>query len=1188
MTLSKFSGIVASLALVFSVQSAHAQSNPKIYLVSNAHLDSQWNWDVQRSISEYVPKTLYSNLLLMERYPEYVFNCEGGIKHYWMKEYYPEAYEKLAKYVKDGRWHISGASWEASDANVPSTESLTRNILYGQHFYMKEFGVTSTDIFLPDCFGFGQHLPTVAHHCGLLGFSTQKLQWREKPFYGNMKEPFPFGRWTGIDGSEIYMALRVGKYSRRFGGEDLSQSEELVKHAAKHPLNIGMFYYGVGDIGGSPTLASVRSAVAGQRGRGPVQIINAASDQLFKDIESQGLKVESFNGELLMDVHGTGCYTSQAQMKFFNRRNEQMADAAEHAAVAADWLGELEYPRAVVEDAWKRFIWHQFHDDLTGTSIPRAYEFSWNDELISLNQFSSVLNSSVSAVSRNLNTQVSGNAVVVYNPLGFDRTDVVVLEGVKAKVFDASDKPVRCQNTAQGNTLFVAQVPALGYAVYSFKEGSAPASSTMSVSEKGLENSVYKVTLDANGDICSIVDKRSGRQLVENGKSIRLAMFTQNESYRWPAWEILKKTIDREPVAVTDSVKISVARKGAVEVSVKVEREFGESKFVQYISLYDGAHADRIDITNEVDWHSTNALLKAEFPLAVSNPVTRYDIGVGSLERGVNTPTAYEVYAQQWADLTSKDGSYGVSVMNDSKYGWDKPAENVMRLTLLHTPKTKSGYKYQDRQDMGHHRFVYSIVGHQGNWRDGNTVRKAEQLNQPLLAFRSAKHTGKLGRQFSFATPSENVALRALKIAEDDDSYVVRFYETAGRAHDDAQITFCSDIIEAKQTNGNEEVLTNARFSGKTLKFTIGAFGMRTFRVKLARVKPFELRQRQLTLPLNYNAFSFNAFRNEANFDGVGNSYPAELIPQKVVFNGIEFEMADAASHSTMRCDGQRIALPQGSWNKVYLLAAASKCDAMAEFAVGDSKQSRLVPYYSGFIGQWGHTGHTEGYLKRAQIAHVTTHRHSMSLNKDLPYEFGYMFLIELDVPRGAKEIVFPEQKQINVFAAVVASDVQNVTPLTNATQVSLPEPKLLSVEEQALNILSEKHITAWSGFTKKSESPQMILDDNPATKWCDKDADHTVKFIEFDLGKQKPCHGWYVLHAAIESPERITNAFSLKGRNSENEPWRVLDEVKKNSEKDTNRRFAKPETVRYLRFEITDGDQQSSNIARIYELSVY
>ena len=312
-----------------------------------------------------------------------------------MKEYYPEQYEEMKKFIEEGRWHIAGSSWEASDVLVPSVEASIRNIMLGQTYYRQEFGKEGTDIFLPDCFGFGWTLPTIAAHCGLIGFSSQKLDWRNHPFYGKSKHPFTIGLWKGIDGKQVMLAHGYD-YGRRWNNEDLSKNKYLEGLAKRTPLNTVYRYYGTGDIGGSPTLGSVRSVEQGIKGDGPVEVISATSDQLYKDYLpfNNHPELPVFDGELLMDVHGTGCYTSQAAMKLYNRQNEQLGDAAERAAVAAEWLGTASYPQHTLTEAWKRFIFHQFHDDLTGTSIPRAYEFSWNDELISLKQFSQVLTSS--------------------------------------------------------------------------------------------------------------------------------------------------------------------------------------------------------------------------------------------------------------------------------------------------------------------------------------------------------------------------------------------------------------------------------------------------------------------------------------------------------------------------------------------------------------------------------------------------------------------------------------------------------------------------------------------------------------------------------------------------------------------------------------------------------------------------
>lgn len=276
-----------SFALLTTGGTLQAQDKPqekkaKAYMVADAHLDTQWNWDIQTTIKEYVWNTLNQNLFLLKQYPNYVFNFEGGVKYAWMKEYYPTQFEEMKEYIKNGRWHISGSSWDATDAIVPSPESFIRNILLGQTYYRNEFGIESTDIFLPDCFGFGWTLPTIASHCGLIGFSSQKLDWRHHPFYGKSKHPFTIGLWKGVDGSSIMLAHGYD-YGKRWKDEDLSQNKQLLELSGRTPLNIVYRYYGTGDTGGSPNLASVRSVEKGLKGDGPLEIISATSDQLYKD-----------------------------------------------------------------------------------------------------------------------------------------------------------------------------------------------------------------------------------------------------------------------------------------------------------------------------------------------------------------------------------------------------------------------------------------------------------------------------------------------------------------------------------------------------------------------------------------------------------------------------------------------------------------------------------------------------------------------------------------------------------------------------------------------------------------------------------------------------------------------------------------------------------------------------------------
>lgn len=1196
--------LMASALLCFG--SAHAQDagqekKAKAYMVADAHLDTQWNWDVQTTIKEYVWNTLSRNLFLLKQYPDYIFNFEGGVKYSWMKEYYPAEYEQVKAFVKAGRWHVSGSSWEASDVLVPSVESFIRNVLLGQEYYRKEFGVESTDIFLPDCFGFGWTLPTIAAHCGLIGFSSQKLDWRTHPFYGKSKHPFTLGLWKGVDGASI-MLTHGYDYGKRWNNIDLSEDKELLELATRTPLNTVYRYYGTGDTGGSPSIGSVSSVEKGVRGNGPLEVISATSDRLFKEFLpfDKHPELPVYNGELLMDVHGTGCYTSQAAMKLYNRQNELLGDAAERAAVAADWLGVSEYPGKSLTESWQRFIYHQFHDDLTGTSIPRAYEFSWNDELLSLKQFSGILTASVGAVSDKMDTRVKGTPVVFYNALGYPVTDVVevAIEAAKfpksVSAYNAEGKKVASQLVAyedgKVHLLVEATVPATGYAVYDIRFTGNQRPADLSEAKAVIENSVYRMTLNEQGDISSLFDKKNSRELVKSGKSIRLALFTDNPSYDWPAWEILKSTIDAAPVSIVEDVSMTLNEDGALRKTLCVEKRHGKSRFRQYIRLYEGELAERIDFYNEIDWQSVNALLKAEFPLNLDNEKATYDLGIGTVQRGNNVLTAYEVYAQYWADLTDSNGSYGVTILNDSKYGWDKPDNNTLRLTLLHTPATKSNYPYQDRQDLGYHTFTYSLMPHSGTLDRAEMNREAERLNQRLKAFRTGKHAGTLGKTFSFAaSDNKNVAVKALKKAESSDEYVVRIYETGGKVAQNAVLTFPGSIVSAVEADGTEKTIGSASFSGNRLQVSVQPNGIRTYKLRLDGSSKDALKCEPLPLGFDRKCFSWNEFRWEANFEA-GYSYPAELIPAELTVNRIPFRLQPREELNGMACTGNTLKLPAGhTYNRLYILAAAATAerDAKGVFRAGKSQQEIIVPSYTGFIGQWGHTGHTEGYLKEAEVAYIGTHRHSAE--GDHPYEFTYMFKFAIDIPAKATEVVLPDNKDIVIFAATLVEEpyapVEAASTLfrtANKTNVGSPagtEPKV--------NLLKPEHIIGWSGYTNDNEKPAFLIDGNEQTKWCD--ISMLPNFVDFDLGKETDISGWRMVNAAQESFSYITGCCFLQGRNNPNEAWRTLDFVTGNKQNVINRTLGKTEKMRYLRLLVAQPVQApNGKDTRIYEFAVY
>ena len=1179
---------------------------PTAFMVSDAHLDTQWNWDIQATIGHHIRATLEQNLALMRHYPDYIFNFEGAVKYYWMKEYYPQYWQELSQRIRENRWHIAGSSWDANEVIICSPESWIRNILLGQTFYRQEFGTESNDVFLPDCFGFPYYMPTAAAHCGLIGFSSQKLMWRTSPFYdGGKRYPFTVGLWQGVDGSRIMMTHGFN-YAQRYEEQDLSYNKQLAKEVAESPLGIAFRYYGTGDTGGSADLPSVRSVVRGIHSDGPIKIVSAPSDTIYKMFQpyDQHPELPLFDGELPMDVHGNACYTSQAAMKVYNRQLEHLGDAAERAAVVADWLGVRQYPIEEMTDNWRRMIWHQFHDDVTGTSIPRAYEFSWNDELIGLKRFSNVVATSVDGISRQLDTRVSGEPLVLYNAENFPVRTVAAIDLPNDKsgyvVSDVQGKAVRSQvvRKADGSAslLFEATLPATSFVVYGLKpSGKAPKVDGTSLQQAGqtIENSRYRLVVNPFGDVASIYDKLARRELIAQGGALRLVVFDHCESRSWPAWEIQKATLDREPLPLHDNVSVALVEKGPLRQTIRVTKSLGESQITQYISLYEGTLSERIDFRNEVEWRSLNALLKCEMPFSVSNPEATYDIGLGSVRRGNNRQNSFEVYAHEWTDLTDQSGEYGVTVLNDSRYGWDKPADNTLRLSLLYSPKCDdSYYRYQARQDFGYHEFTYSLVGHEGALDHVAAVQQSTSLNSPVKVFRATKHAGRLGRSFSFIECSNpNVLVRTMKRAEVTDEYVVRLHEISGRDNQQARLTFPGRIRSAVCADGTEKTIRAASFTDNVLSVDVKRFGLATYKVVLEKpAAPAPVASYQ-SVPLAFDreCSSYNEFPGAASFDGEY-SYAAELLPadHRLFCEGVPFTLGEYDTANGHTCKGDTLQLPEGSFTHLYLLAASDRDDRDATFRLGNTEQTVGVPYYAGFIGQWGHEGQTNGYLKPAHIAYIGTHRHSSE--GDAPYEFTYLFRIRLDLPKEVRSVVLPNDQHIVLFAATAATDTDAAIPAAPFFTTSNRRNDLPSTAARKKmatpNLLLGAKVIGCTGYVNDREKPEFLVDGAADTKWCD--VGQAPNIIDFDLGESKEIRSWNLLNAGSEHSSYITRSCMLMGRTSSDEEWRVLDLIDGNKQNVVDREIT-PVSVRYIRLMVTGPNQEvGADGTRIYEMEVH
>lgn len=1026
--------ITLLLTLVPLGSAAQDEERPMMYMVANAHLDTQWRWDVRQTIGEFLPNTVLQNFALIEQYPDYIFNFEGAVKYSWIKEYYPYLYPTLKKYIQEGRWHPAGNSWDANDPNMVSVESAIRNLLQGHRYYLNEFGVKSTDIMLPDCFGFGWTLPSIAAHCGLSSFHTQKLQWRARPFYEDGRRfPFPFGIWQGIDGSRIMACLDGGNYSWDATTEDLTDFEDFKRRIAISPIPAVYRYFGTrssrlhDDQGGSPTPASVRKFDQAMKHPGAYDLKFAASDEMFRDYYMDP-RLPVFDGELLMDIHATGCYTSHSEMKKINRKNEWSLVSAEQAGVLSEWLGDMEYPAYTLDQGWKKLLVHQFHDDLTGTSFPPAYRFSYNDEFVTATQLASTLRAQVLAIAGSMDTRAEGIPVAVYNPVSARNCSVVKVtvplpasdKGVTVTDPEGRKHPAQILSRDGSRALvaFAASSAPLSVGIYDLRPvRKAYPSSVLKVSGRTMENRIYKLTVDDCGDIVSIVDKRSGRELVREGSSFGFELFTGNESNIWPAWEILKPVLDRKPLRIRDNVRISMEENGPLRMVMKIEKSFGPSSFVQRIILTDGAVDDRIDIENEIDWQCRESLLKYSFPMNLEATEASYDLGMAHVRRGVSTDLKYEVYAHQWADMTSDDASWGITVMNDSKYGWDHPDKGTLRLTLLHTPTAHSYDSWQSTMDIGKHSFTFSIYSHEGVLDPVRVSEVADFLNAPAPAYAVGKHTGEHGRiQSLVASVSDGVRIKAMKRAEDGEGIVVRTYEVSGQGCE-GRIEFCADILRAEELNGVEEYKAPAEFSGRVLKTSAPRFGLKTYRVWL---KPSGKGGcppvcQPVDLPYNVVAITSDAFSAFGHMDDDWHSYAAELIPGTLHYSGVPFRMGEADLDNALKCRAQKVSIPQGS-KTVYLLAASSQGEREAVFDAG-IKTSLKVPYYSGFYRYFGWEGHYEGEWHDGNVAYHGSHRHDSRTRNEI-YTSTYMYMLEIPVRPGCTTLDLPDDDKVTVFAA--------------------------------------------------------------------------------------------------------------------------------------------------------------------------
>ena len=760
-------------AKFFAAHNGDGQHN--LSAVGHAHIDTAWLWPLAETQRKCY-RTFASAVRYMEDYPDYIFACSQAQQWEWIKTQHPDLWEKIKARARQGRFVPAGGTWVEPDCNIPSGESLVRQFLFGQRFFRKELGVTCTEFWNPDVFGYSGALPQIMRGAGIKYFLTQKLSWNQmnKPTSNTFL-------WEGIDGSRVLT---------HFPPADTYNAMVTVQEALFNVTNFkdherakeSYLLFGFGDGGGGPTVDMLERLKRMKDVDGLPRMECRTPSDFFKRCDDDIKDPLVWVGELYFELN-RGTYTTQARNKLGNRKSELLLHDVEFLSAVARTTKNAAYPVDEINRLWKLILLNQFHDIIPGSSITEVYQ----DSAV---HYKDILASGYKLREQAVDALVGeseGAQVLTINTLGIARTEVVELP----------EGSLGAQTATDGKPLAIVSAPALGYSVAA-PGGAVPSPVTVSEAKDTitLENQYVLAAFNRAGRLVSLFDKRANRQaLAPNAQANNLVMY-DDEPNNWEAWDVdvfhLEKRYD---VAVARSIR--VIEHGPLRAAIEVEYELsGQSRLRQIISLT--ALSPRLDFANEVEWQERHKFLKVEFPLDLRAEEATYEIQFGHVRRPTHFNTTwdvarFEVSAHRWADLSEPD--FGVALLNDCKYGYATQG-NVMRLSLLRSPKSPDPVA-----DMGRHTFRYALLPHAGDFRTAGVIEEGYRFNVPLVV----KASGAAPTETSFfGVTAPNVVIDTVKKAEDSDALIVRMYESHGK-RGTVRLTSSLPVKSAARVNLLEE-----------------------------------------------------------------------------------------------------------------------------------------------------------------------------------------------------------------------------------------------------------------------------------------------------------------------------------------------------------------------------------------------
>ena len=801
--------------------------------IGHTHIDVAWLWTIAQT-REKSARSFSTVLRLMEEYPEYEFMSSQPRLYKNVKEDHPEVYEKIKQRVKENRWEPEGAMWVEPDCNVPSGESLVRQLLFGRRFFKEEFDVDCKILWLPDVFGYNAQLPQILKRSGVDYFMTIKIGWNQFN-----KLPYDTFDWEGIDGSKVFAHLITMQdpYQEKrrhdttyngllYPGAVMKAWDRYQQKALNEDILVS---FGYGDGGGGPSremLENARRLNAGIPGCPKVEIGKSKPyfDRLHEKVKDNKY-LPTWVGELYLEYH-RGTYTSMGKNKRYNRKCELLYQDLEFFSVWASKYGYV-YPQDRINRNWETILTNQFHDILPGSSIKEVYDDSTRDYEEVIQEGTAMLDGALDALASHV--EAKEGSLVVFNTLSTERNDMVIFdipEGMANPcVMDNDGELIPCQVVHDGKAIFFAKgIPSKGYKTYSIVEEHVHSDGIIVESNK-MENAFYDIELNDEGNMVSIYDKKHDRQVLKNSALGNELQAFEDKPMKFDNWDI-DIYYQEKMWSVNDVSSVQVVECGPVRGALRIEKTFMDSTIVQTIYIY--KDIPRIDFDTYVDWKEHQVLLKAAFPVDVHNDKATYDIQFGNVERPTHWNTSwdlgkFEVCGHKWADLS--EGNYGVSLMNDCKYGHDIK-DGTMRLTLI-----KSGVEPFPEADQEEHFFTYSLYPHAGTWREANTPKMAYQLNVHLYAVVAKGKSEECIDAASYASVDQaNVVLETIKKAEADDAVILRLYENQN-SRTKVTVTLGDAFNKVYECDLMEEVERDIPFSGKQFTVEISPYEIKTIKV---------------------------------------------------------------------------------------------------------------------------------------------------------------------------------------------------------------------------------------------------------------------------------------------------------------------------------------------------------------------